>query len=85
MEQGPAGEEGAAGAWGRLAERLVADVQQQPALLEGGELRDYQMQVSVSRLVLHGGARCMHATCSSYALAPVMLQHLLRRQVGHQL
>jgi hypothetical protein len=37
--------EGAAGAWGLLAERLVGDVKEQPAMLEGGELRPYQMQV----------------------------------------
>lgn len=35
-------------AWGQLATQLVADIDQQPAMLTGGELRDYQMQASPS-------------------------------------
>jgi hypothetical protein len=34
-----------AGAWGELAKHLVADMQDPPELLEGGELRPYQMHV----------------------------------------
>jgi hypothetical protein len=43
---GDYGTEGAeVGVWGELAQRLVADILEPPALLEGGELRPYQMQV----------------------------------------
>ena len=41
---GGSGSGGAAGTWGQLAQRLTADIEHQPVLLTGGELRDYQMQ-----------------------------------------
>jgi hypothetical protein len=38
---------GSSAAWGRLAAQLVAgEVEQQPRMLKGGQLRDYQMHVS---------------------------------------
>jgi hypothetical protein len=38
---------GSSAAWGRLAQQLVAGgVEQQPRMLKGGQLRDYQMHVS---------------------------------------
>ncbi len=36
----------ASDAWSALASHLVADVRQQPSMLAGGQLRDYQMHVS---------------------------------------
>lgn len=36
---------GSSGAWANLAAQLHADIQQQPAMLKGGQLREYQMQV----------------------------------------
>lgn len=32
--------------WSRLASSFEADISQQPALLQGGQLRDYQMKVT---------------------------------------
>jgi hypothetical protein len=32
--------------WASLAQALVADIPHQPAMLQGGELREYQMHVS---------------------------------------
>lgn len=37
--------------WSRLAAALSADIQEQPEMIKGGELRDYQMQVCTA--VLH--------------------------------
>jgi hypothetical protein len=42
---GAAVADGASGAWAPLADRLAVDVAKQPKLLQGGELRSYQMQV----------------------------------------
>lgn len=33
-------------AWGRMAQRLLADIPEQPSGLTAGRLRDYQMHVS---------------------------------------
>jgi hypothetical protein len=33
-------------AWIKLAAQLPADIQQQPSMVKGGQLREYQMQVS---------------------------------------
>ncbi len=33
--------------WGQLAKRLQANIPDQPAMLQAGQLREYQMQVRV--------------------------------------
>ncbi|GBF90068.1 hypothetical protein Rsub_02776 [Raphidocelis subcapitata] len=54
----PAGKEGAgaSSAWALLAEQLAAAVEKQPEMLEGGELRSYQMQglCWMAGLAIHG-------------------------------
>ena len=37
---------GSTASWSKLAEQIHADVKEQPKMLTGGELRDYQMQAS---------------------------------------
>lgn len=37
---------GSSSAWSRLAAQLPADISEQPAGLKGGQLREYQMQVT---------------------------------------
>ncbi len=39
-----------ASAWSKLASMLVADVREQPRMLRGGQLRDYQMHVSAGAM-----------------------------------
>jgi hypothetical protein len=45
-------------AWIKLAAQLPADIQQQPSMVKGGQLREYQMQVRLA--CIHN---CMAAAC----------------------
>jgi hypothetical protein len=48
-------------AWIKLAAQLPADIQQQPSMVKGGQLREYQMQVR------HKGCNgCLHVEISKW-------------------
>ena len=37
-------------AWNRLSDSLRADIPAQPAMLQGGQLRDYQLEVRLQHI-----------------------------------
>lgn len=78
--------------WGQLAERLTADIEEQPARLTGGQLRDYQLQglrwmvglaqaglngILADEMVRHLGAPDWSVTRSQQALGCVLARQTL--------
>ena len=53
--------------WVHLAAGFEADISQQPALLQGGELRDYQMKVSMHSIACYVSMPVMDVTVVSFA------------------
>jgi hypothetical protein len=51
-------------AWVKLAAQLPADIPQQPSMVKGGQLREYQMQVR-RMLLLLPAEQCSYTNCCS--------------------